>query len=227
VVYHVLNRSNARLTLFENHADYALMRSVLAEAHSRVAMRTLGYCIMPNHWHLLLWPRSDGDLSDFMRWLTVTHTQRWHAAHGTIGTGHVYQGRYKSFPVQQTRPSAELRARGLLAGGDAVLSVLRYIERNPLRAGLATKAEAWPQSSLHDRASTPNEPEVPLTDVPGGLPGNWPALVNRPQSQAELDALKRCMQRGCPLGREKWVKHMAHQWGLDSTLRARGRPKKS
>ena len=147
IIYHVLNRANGRMRLFDGAADYELMLAVLGEAHARVAMRTLGYCIMPNHWHLVLWPRGDGDLSEFMRWLTVTHTQRWHASHGTAGAGHVYQGRYKSFPVQRTRPSAEARRQGMLEGGDAVLSVLRYVERNPLRAKLARRAEGWATSS--------------------------------------------------------------------------------
>jgi len=226
VTYHVLNRANARMTLFESDADYALMRSVLVEAHSRIPMRTLGYCIMPNHWHLLLRPREDGELSEFMRWLTVTHTQRWHAAHGTAGTGHVYQGRYKSFPIQQPRPSAELRSRGVVEGGDAVLSVLRYVERNPLSTGLVTKAQDWPHCSLHDRVVAPAEPVIPLAKVPGGLPRGWARLVNRPQSDKELAALRKCMERGCPFGREKWVRRMAEEWSLQSTLRPRGRPRK-
>ena len=224
IVYHVLNRANARLGLFECDEDYGLFIDVLAEAHSRVDMRTIGYCIMPNHWHLVLWPRGDGDLSGFMRWLTVTHTQRWHAAHRTAGTGHVYQGRYKSFPIQQTRPAAAQRAMGLLAGGDALLSVLRYVERNPVRAGLAARADAWPWSSAAARQS--DEPIVPLTEPAGGVPDDWLELVNRPQTDQELAALSRCTARGAPFGREAWVKRMAAEWGLESTLRPRGRPKK-
>ena len=133
IAYHVLNRANGRLALFKGDDDYGLFLDILAEAHERVAMRTMGYCIMPNHWHLVVWPREDGDLSEFVRWLTVTHTQRWHAGRGTIGAGHVYQGRYKSFPIQRTRPSAQRRAMGVLEGGDAILAVLRYVERNPVR----------------------------------------------------------------------------------------------
>src|SRR5688572_23335174 len=100
VIYHVLNRANGRLPLFETPADYEAFEKVLAEAHVRFPMRTLAYCLMPNHWHLVLWPRRDGDLSRFMGWLTLTHTQRWHAHRGSAGAGHLYQGRFKSFPVQ-------------------------------------------------------------------------------------------------------------------------------
>ncbi|HUG92188.1 MAG TPA: hypothetical protein VML55_15210, partial [Planctomycetaceae bacterium] len=85
---------------------------------------------MPNHWHLVVWPAGDGDLSEYMRWLTVTHTQRWHAAHHTSGTGALYQGRFKS---------------------EHFLTVCRYVERNALRANLAGSAEAWRWGSLWQR----------------------------------------------------------------------------
>ena len=164
---------------------------------------------MPNHWHLVLWPRRDGDLSEFMRWLTVTHTQRWHAAHGTAGSGHVYQGRFKSFPVQRARPPAHRRAMGVLEGGDPVLSVLRYVERNPVRAGLVRRAAAWRWGSAAARARPPDEPCLALTDPAGGLPPDWTNVVDQPQTQKELDALVRCMRRGCPFGREAWVRRVA------------------
>jgi putative transposase len=224
IAYHVLNRANGRVPLFACDEDYELFLTVLAEAHGRVPMRTIGYCVMPNHWHLVLWPRGDGDLAEFMRWLGVTHTNRHHAARGTVGTGHVYQGRYKSFPIQQTRPARERRAMGMLEGGDATLSVLRYVERNPVRAGLASSADAWPWSSAATRGSA--EAVVPLADPPGGPPAeDWLEWVNRPQSEHELAALRRCLQRGRPFGREDWVKRMAGEWNLGSTLRPRGRPR--
>uniref|UniRef100_UPI00196B28C2 transposase n=1 Tax=Aquisphaera insulae TaxID=2712864 RepID=UPI00196B28C2 len=94
------------------------------QALARYQMRLLAYCLMPNHFHLLVWPREAGDLSDFMRWLTMTHTQRWHAYHRTVGTGHLYQGRYKSFPVQSV---------------EHFLTVCHYVERNALRAGLVER----------------------------------------------------------------------------------------
>ena len=100
IVYHVLNRANARRTLFQEDGDYTAFERVLAQACARVSMRLLAYCIMPNHWHLVVWPRHDGDLSRFMNWLTLTHTQRWHQYRHSVGEGHVYQGRFKSFAVK-------------------------------------------------------------------------------------------------------------------------------
>jgi len=116
-VYHVLNRANARMTIFDNDEDYVAFERVLIEAVARTQTRLLAYCLMPNHWHLVLWPRDDGELSKFMGWLTLTHTQRWHAHRHSTGSGHVYQGRFKSFPVQED---------------DHFYSACRYVERNAL-----------------------------------------------------------------------------------------------
>jgi putative transposase len=131
--YHVLNRANARLPMFEEEDDYLIFDRTLAEALERVRMRLLAFCLMPDHWHLVVWPRRDGELSDFTRWLTMTHTQRWHAHRGTAGQGHLYQGRYKSFPIQS---------------GEPLVEVCRFVERNPVRSGLVDRAQDWPWSSL-------------------------------------------------------------------------------
>ena len=118
LIYHALNRANARLALFDDDDDYAALEQVLQQAVAHFDMRLLADCLMPNHFHLLLWPREDGDLSTFMRWLTITHTERSNAHHGTAGTGHLYQGRYKSFQVQSD---------------EHLLTVCRYVERHALR----------------------------------------------------------------------------------------------
>ncbi len=133
LAYHVLNRRVGRLPLFEKPTDYAAFEKILHEAHRRTGVRIAAYCLMPNHWHLLLWPRTDGELSDVMRWITVTHTQRWHAHRHTSGTGPVYQGRFKSFPVQTD---------------EHFLTVARYVERNAVRAALVSRAEEWQWSSV-------------------------------------------------------------------------------
>src|SRR5829696_9113510 len=133
--YHVLNRAVAGHALFDHAGDYAAFEKVLAEAQSRLpALDLFTYCLMPNHWHLLVRPAADGDLSEFMRWLTVTHTQRWHAHRRTSGTGHLYQGRFKSFPVE--------------ADDRHFRAVARYVERNPLGAGLCAAAEDWRWGAL-------------------------------------------------------------------------------
>ena len=133
-VYHVLNRANARRTIFEDADDYPAFEAVLEQAVQRSAARLLAYCVMPNHWRLVVRPRKDGELSRFVGWLTLTHTQRRHAHRRTTGAGRLYQGRFKSLPIQ---------------ADDHFYTVVRYVERNPLRAGLVQKAEQRRWSSFH------------------------------------------------------------------------------
>ena len=97
-VYHVLNRAVGRATLFTKDGDFAAFEKVKREALDWQPTRLITYCLMPNHWHFVLWPRNDGELSEFMRWLTVTHTQHWHAHHGTSGTGPLYQRPIQGIP---------------------------------------------------------------------------------------------------------------------------------
>ena len=227
MVYHVLNRANARMPLFERDEDYALFEDVLSAAHQRVGMRTLGYCVMPNHWHMVLWPRGDGDLSQFVRWLTVTHTQRRHAILGTAGNGHVYQGRFKSFPVQRRRRSAGERAAGVVRTEDPFRTVLGYVERNALRAGLVSRAEDWRWSSLWRRTCGGAELRSLLTDPSEGFPTDWLARVNKQESEDVLAEVRQCIARGRPFGQAGWVKRAASRYGLTSTLRPRGRPRKT
>lgn len=205
VIYHVLNRANGRQRLFDHDDDYAAFERVLAQACGRVSMRLLAYCVMPNHWHLVVWSRQDGDLSRFMNWLTLTHTQRWHQHRHTVGEGHVYQGRFKSFPVET---SAYL------------LTLCRYVERNPVRAGLVARADQWRWSSAGTRGA------VPLHAWPMERPTNWPDWVNESETTEQLRTVRRSVLKGQPYGSEPWVERMVTQWKLTSTVRERGRPKK-
>ncbi|HSA85839.1 MAG TPA: transposase [Nitrospira sp.] len=204
-VYHVLNRANARMTLFEDDGDYLAFQRVLAQACDRVGMRLLAYCVMPNHWHLVVWPRGDGDLSRFMNWLTLTHTQRWHRHRNSVGNGHVYQGRFKSFPIETS---------------EYLLTVCRYVERNPVRAGLVTRAEQWPWSSA---ASSKG---AALHQWPIPRPQAWAEWVNADEHHEQVEALRRSVVKGLPFGSESWTKQMVTRWNLGMTLRERGRPPK-
>ncbi len=211
-VYHVLNRANGRARIFLKDGDYVAFEQILAEALAHVpGMRLLSYCLMPNHWHMLLWPRADGELSDFGHYLTLTHTQRWHAHNRHVGTGHLYQGRFKSFPV---------------AGNDHFYVVCRYIERNAQRAELVARAEDWRWGSLWRRQQTDPKLTPLLSAWPVVMPSQWIEIVNQPQTQEELERLRRSVQRGQPFGEEAWAEKTAKKLGLESTLRPRGRPKK-
>ena len=99
-IYHALNRRNAQSVIFKKEADYDAFERIVADGLERYPCRILSYQLMSNHWHFVLQPTEDGGMSDFLRWVTLTHTQRYHAHYGTSGQGHVYQGRFKSFPIQ-------------------------------------------------------------------------------------------------------------------------------
>jgi len=210
-VYHVLNRANARLTIFDDQADYEAFENVLLQAVERTKTRLLAYCVMPNHWHLVVWPRADGELSQFVGWLTLTHTQRWHAHRHSAGAGHLYQGRFKSFPVQDN---------------DHLYTVVRYVERNPLRANLTSHAERWRFSSLFRWARGSAEDKRLLAPWPVPRQAGWIDHVNQPLTESELLAVRHSIQRGNPIGDPAWCDRTIHKLGLETTLRPRGRPKK-
>jgi putative transposase len=176
-------------------------------------MRILAFCLMTNHWHLLLWPQNDGELAAFMQRLTTTHVRRRHLHRHSVGRGHLYQGIYKSFPVQED---------------DHFYTVCRYVERNALRAGLVERAEDWPWSSLAIRHRTCPADVLPtLSTWPLPMPRAWRRWVNEPQTDAELQALRTSIQRGRPFGSEPWQKRTAKTLGLEHTFRSRGRPRKT
>lgn len=210
-LYHALNRGNAKQTIFHKEEDFVAFESVLAEGLERYPCRILSYQLMPNHWHFVLQPTENGGMSRFLGWVTLTHTMRYHAHYKTSGQGHLYQGRFKSFPIQDD---------------DHFLTCCRYVERNALRAGLVERAEHWRWGSLH-RWCSKAEPEPSLLATwPIARMPNWVRRVNEPLEAKELDQIRWCIRRGSPLGDECWVEATARRLDLESTLRPRGRPRK-
>jgi putative transposase len=203
--YHVLNRGNGRRTVFHKEADFAAFAKLLREAGERLDMRLLAYCLLPNHFHLLLWPRGDGDLSAYMMWLTTAHVRRYHRHYHS--SGHVWQGRFRSFPIQEDVH---------------LLTVHRYVERNPVRAGLVARAQDW----LWCSAAPIREGRPVLTAGPVRHALNWLRYVNEPQTETEVEALRECIRRRRPYGEDAWTQQTARQMGLEASLRALGRPRK-
>jgi putative transposase len=212
VIFHVLNRANARSRIFEKDQDYEAFKHVIGETVTRIPIRILAYSIMPNHWHMVLWPTRDGELGNFMQRLTTTHVRRWHLHRRSVGSGHLYRGTYKSFPIQDD---------------EHFLTVCRYVEQNPLRARLVQRAESWRWSSLHSGSTGKvKEGDPVLSDWPVPKPTDWVSFVNQALTIKELAELRLSAQRGRPFGNENWQTRMAKQLGLESTLRSRGRPRK-
>lgn len=207
LVLHVLNRAVQDLTVFENTADYETFIRILNETAARVPMRLLAYALMPNHWHLVLWPPSDECLSPFMKWLTATHAQQWRSSHGTLGRGAVYQGRFKAIAVQHDRH---------------LLRLCRYVERNAVRARVVARAEDWPWSSASPEAGGAGRPA--LAPWPIARPLDWHDQLNLPEPADVLSDIRRAIRVGRHYGTPSWRIEAAASLRWRSGLRRPGKP---
>jgi putative transposase len=178
----------------------------MREAHDKVRMRLVGDCLLDNHFHLLLWPHEDGDLSRWMQWLRPSHVRRYHRHYDS--SGHVWQGRFKAFPIQDD---------------DHYFSVLRYVERNPLRANMVARSQDWAWSILKPTARS--GPDGLLSEGPRSKRSQWTRFVNGVETESELASLRRSVVRGTPFGESSWQHATAVQLGLESSMRPRGRPR--
>ena len=208
-VQHILNRGNRKATIFHQASDYAHFTNLLADAAERIPMRLLAFCLMPNHWHLVLWVANGDELPAYMQWLSTSHAHHYHHVYGTTGLGHVYQGRYRNFLVEH-----EIY----------LYRVLRYVEANAKTANMVKRAEDWQWSSLHRRHSADGRALV--SEWPVETPTNWVDFVNRGIGSDELKGLRQSARRGTPYGSERWVSQTAARYGLESTLAIPGRPMK-
>ncbi len=206
-IFHVLNRGANRRRLFFSEDDYRKFESLIEETLARDPLLVLTYELMPNHWHFVVKPEDQDQLSSFFGYLSGTHGKRFRAANHTTGQGHVYQDRFKSFPVQSD---------------GHFLALCRYVERNALRAGLVCQAEDWKWGGLHRRRCGCDH--WLASDWPVRRPDNWTDRVNQPLTASEAAAIDRCIRRGRPLGTTTWTRDTADQLGLNHTLRGCGRP---
>jgi putative transposase len=196
-IYHALNRGNARHDIFFKDADFEAFERLIAEGLEKYPVDLIAYQWMSNHWHMVLSPQVDGAMSAFIGWITLTHTQRYHAQHGTTGYGHVYQGRYKSFPVQDD---------------DHFHVVCRYVERNALTAKIVKRAEKYRWGSLWNWLG--GESPIELAPWPVRRLPRWVARVNAALNKKELEALRHSVQRSVPFGDEQWRAETAKRLGL-------------
>ncbi len=210
LILHVLNRAARRTPLFESDPEYSAFLRTLREAQRRIPLRILAYCVMPNHFHLVVWPNADGELSRFMQWFTATHSKRWHLDRGSSGNGCVYQGRFRAFPVQSD---------------EHFLTVCRYVERNAVRAGVVGRAEDWRWSSFADRWE--NGRRVALTPWPVMQPADWAEWVNTVEPTIDIRRLRQAVARGAPYGDPAWVANVSGMLGCEGALRPIGRPRKA
>ena len=206
-VYHILNRGNGKQKVFHKDKDYEAFIHLMKEAKERYSVKLFAYCLMPNHFHMVVKPIYGKDLSRYMQWLRTSHVRRYHSQYGT--TGHVWQGRFKSFIVQED---------------DHLITVLRYVEGNPVRAGLTSSSRDWVWSSHRE---TLGESAMGFTDeIPIVLPDEWGKFVDEPVTEKELAIIRESAHRQAPFGTFLWKSMQCKQFGLESTMRKRGRPMK-
>lgn len=205
-IYHIINRGNMRMQVFNDADDYEYFSELLQSGAVKEKIAVHAYCLMPNHFHLLVSTEREGSLSRWMQWVMTSHVRNYHKKNKT--SGHIWQGRYKSFIVERE---------------SYYVSVIRYIEANALRAGLVNNAEDWCYGSLAKRGLTDNEflcePLIELGD-------DWARYVNEPMRMDEIEKIRNSVKRQAPLGEEGWQIETAAQYGLLSTLGNLGRPRK-
>ena len=189
VSLHVLNRSNDRSAIFRSSADYTVFIDLLRRTKEAIPLPIYAFAVMPNHFHILL--QATESLSAFMQKWTTAHVRNHHVRHG--GSGHIWQGRFKSFPVQTD---------------EHFLTVARYVLRNPVRAGLALHPGDWPWSSLRHRHL--------IDSWPLPLPPNWHEWLETPCSQGELVTLRRSVRRRTPFGAPGWQQEVTAGTGYFS-----------
>lgn len=202
--YHIINRGNGRQQIFHKDEDYAAFIELMKDAARKHDVAVYAYCLMPNHFHLLVAPKVAEALGKWMQWLMTSHVRRYHAHYRS--SGHLWQGRYKSFPVQDDVH---------------LVTVARYIEGNPVRCGLAATATAWEWSSHVGRFSGDAKLVWPL---PAALPADWTRYVDEPLKESELERIRTSVRRQRPLGSPGWQARVCRDLGLESTMNPRGRP---
>ena len=205
--YHLINRGNRKARVFHEDADYEQFLALIHRGQSRLDLPILALSLMPNHVHMVVQPRAETDVSRWMQWVFTTHVHWSHAKYGT--TGRLWQGRFKAFLIQADHH---------------LLTVMRYVERNALRAHLVERAEDWRWGSLSWRGAWPMP--VKLAPAPIALPSYWRQLVNEPQTSAELAEIRRCVNRQRPFGDEEWVVARATELGMEHSLAPIGRPRR-
>lgn len=208
MIFHVVNRGSRRGAICEADNEFEAFERVLIQALQRRPIPLLEFCAMGNHFHFIVQPANDAQLPMFMHWLTTTHAARWRTATRTVGEGAVYQSRYKAVPVQTEQ---------------YFFTLARYVQRNPVRAGLVRRAEEWRWGSLWHREAETRL--LRLAPWPLPRPSNWLSWVNEPQTAGEILDIRRSVNRGFPLGDESWQKEVAKRAGIRDVRRGRGRPR--
>jgi putative transposase len=195
------------LRLFKKPEDFAAFNRILIEAHQRHPIRILDWCLMPNHWHFVVYPRKDHEVTAFFKWLTHAHAMRAITHRRVMGMGPLYQGRFKSLPVE---------------ADEHLETLLRYVGRNPVRAKLVTKASQWQWSGQWTRRHGDQAMMDLLSPWPIEEPANWDRWLAIAPDREERATVREHIQRSRPFGAAGWTANVVRQLNLEWTMRARG-----
>jgi putative transposase len=203
--FHVLNRGNAKKIVFHNTLDYSRFLDNMKTSRENYPIDLFAYCLMPNHFHFIVRPNVAQYLSKWMHLLLTKYVRYYHKKHNS--SGHIWQGRFKSFLIQDD---------------DHLVTVLRYVEGNPVRAGLVNSSVEWKWVSLNERW---NRNTDILSDIDLiGPPKEWTDYVDTPLTEAELEKARTSVNRQTPFGDDEWTRRVCKDYGLNHTVR-RGRPR--
>lgn len=194
-IYHIINRGNRRSEVFHKEEDYEKFISLLKEAKKINNIKIYAFTLMPNHFHLVLKPKKAEDLSKFMQWLMTSYVRFYNKTYKT--SGHLWQGRYKSFLVQKN---------------NYLLTLLNYVEQNPQRA----KLKDWKYASSQYKDS------FLIDKLPIDIPDDWDNFL----SVIEKEKIENSIKRQSPYGEDEWQQNICERHDIVSTIRPRGRPKK-
>ena len=213
VPHHVTQRGNRRQPIFFSEADYAAYRALIAAACAARNVRCLAWCLMPNHVHLILVPPDEDGLRAALAEAHRRYAQRINRAHDW--TGYLFQGRFASYPMEEGH----------------LMTAVRYLELNPVRANLVHRAEDWRWSSA--RAHVTGEPDgLTDCDVLAGIYRNWRALLRHglelgDLADQEIAAIEAHVRTGRPRGGEAFMTSLEAITGRSLKRRKPGRKPKS
>jgi putative transposase len=182
--YHIINRGNNKQTIFRTRLDYLVFIGLLKEAKIRYPLTVFGYCLMPNHFHLIIYARDAGHVRAFIHWILTCFAHYYHAKYNT--SGHLWQGRFKNLLIERE---------------EYLIIALRYIENNPVRAGMVRSSRDWEWSSIQQHSQRSYDALV--DPPPFTVPGDWLNLVNMPLTPKEFETIKKRNKRDCRLKSEK------------------------
>lgn len=198
-IYHIINRGNRRTEVFHNTQDYEKFIELMHEAKKMTNIKLYSFVLMPNHFHFIVEPNEAEDLSKYMQWLLTSYVRYYNKTYKT--SGHLWQGRYKSFIVQKD---------------NYLLTLLNYVEQNPIRAKLKQWTYVSSNSKINDF----------IDELPIKLPENWEEIKKDILKKKDKEKIDNSIQRQSPYGEDDWVHDIALKYDIVSTINPRGRPKK-